>query len=126
MSKPNGKGRAKDFTPMKTTAISNRQYSLLKEFIRKPKQEIDLGRLWDQRAFRSFLVRDWITYKPTQGFLLTEKGFAAWKLFEATDIRRVDPQAPLTRYFDAAHYSGTPRRKQHHEEGAQAQAVSDH
>jgi hypothetical protein len=101
---PHGRGRRKEEVRISTTRISNRQYNLLREFVHKPKMSADSAAQWDQRAFRSFLIRDWVSYTPERGFHLTEKGFLAWKAFEKTDVTRSNIHGPLTRYFSLEIY----------------------
>ena len=89
------------------TRLSCRQYPLLREFAeRNPDYHMSLetAGVFDQRAFRSFLVRKWIAYRPGRGFHLTREGRTAWHEFLETEIFRKNPLAPLTRYFDAQAY----------------------
>ena len=88
------------------TRLSNRQYPMLHRFAqdRGGYMSVDEARVYDQRPFRSMLVQGWIAYRPKHGFFITKEGLAAWEEFRATDIRRKDSSAPLTRYFDSAAY----------------------
>jgi hypothetical protein len=65
---------------------------------------IEQARAFDQRPFRSMLVRGWMTYKPQHGFQITKAGREAWREFLSTDISRKDPTRPLTAYFDPTAY----------------------
>jgi hypothetical protein len=89
------------------TRLSNRQYPLLKAFAEERAGYYmgmeEAGR-FDQRPFRSMLVRRWVAYKPRHGFHITKDGEAAWREFQMTDILRKNPHAPLTAYFDPTAY----------------------
>lgn len=65
---------------------------------------IDDARLYDQRPFRSMLIREWIAYRPGRGFHLTKAGAAAWREFQSTEIWRKNPASPLTAFFDPTKY----------------------
>ena len=84
------------------TRLSNRQYPLLRLFARTDYMAVETAQRYDQRAFRSLLVRKWIVYRPGRGFQLTPTGRTAWEEFGHTSIERRDPRQPLTAYFDAA------------------------
>jgi hypothetical protein len=65
---------------------------------------VEQAQKYDQRPFRSMLIRKWIEYQPQRGFYITVTGLAAWQEFRSTEIWRVDPTLPLTRYFDPDAY----------------------
>jgi hypothetical protein len=89
---------------VKTVRISNRQYVLLREFAKVGNMTMVQAQEWDQRAFRSFLVRGWLAWNQSKGFVLSPDGYAALEAFHRTDIRRADPTRPITRYFDSKLY----------------------
>jgi hypothetical protein len=59
---------------------------------------------WDQRPFRSMLIRGYIRYQVNRGFTITKEGKQALREFITTDIARKDPTKPLTKYFDPNAY----------------------
>ena len=65
---------------------------------------IDDAMHWDQRPFRSMLIRKWVSYKHNHGFYATREGRQAMEEFMSTDIARQNPGAPLTAYFDPTAY----------------------
>lgn len=92
---------------MKGLAMSNRQYPMLEAFAIANGDfymPLDDARKFDQRPFRSMLVRKWISYRAGKGFYITRDGRDAWIHFHQTDITRRDPMQPLTAYFDVAAY----------------------
>lgn len=92
--------------------ISNYQLPLLRQFISQRRMSYSQAHEFDQRAFRSFLQRDWVSYDAGHGFHLTPAGRAAWDLLQHTEIRRKDPTRPLTKYFNAvAHGLEAPESK---------------
>lgn len=89
------------------TRLSNRQYPLLRAFIdERPgyHMSIEKAQEYDQRPFRSMLIRKWLGYKEGKGFYLTAAGYDAWSEFISTNIFRADPSKPLTSYFDPKIY----------------------
>ena len=86
------------------TRLSNRQFPMLKAFADRSYMSVESAQLYDQRAFRSMLVRGWITYHAKRGFQITETGFKAWMEFRTTEIWRLHPERPLTAYFDPKAY----------------------
>ena len=89
------------------TRLSNRQYPMLGMFATESddfRMSIEDAQHWDQRPFRSMLIREWIVYKRGQGFAITKTGREAWREFEGTDIARKHPEKPLTAYFDPTAY----------------------
>ena len=97
------------------TRLSNRQYPMLKMFFDGGPNfymSIDQAQHWDQRPFRSMLLREWVAYRPKHGFHLTKAGRAAWQEFLATDIARKNWSSPLTAAFDPSAYGlAQPKRK---------------
>jgi hypothetical protein len=65
---------------------------------------MEMAQTYDQRAFRSMLIRKYVSYKPGNGFYLTPKGRDAFDQFFSTDIARKNPELPLTAYFDPNAY----------------------
>ena len=89
------------------TRLSNRQYPLLRTFYDMgPLQymSIEDAQAFDQRPFRSMLIREWVSYKPKHGFHITKKGRAAYIEFQDTSIERQNKSLPLTSYFDPTAY----------------------
>jgi hypothetical protein len=94
------------------TQLSNRQYPMLKAFVETDYMTIETAQLYDQRPFRSMLLRGWITYHPKRGFHITDAGQKAWREFRSTEIWRLHPSRPLTAYFDpTAYHLPMPRRR---------------
>ena len=90
-----------------TMRLSAMQYPMLKEFARHPEgfyMSVEQAQHFDQRPFRSMLMRQWISYRPKKGFYITKAGREAWHAFLHTPIERKNPEAPLTSYFDPAAY----------------------
>ena len=98
-----------------TTSLSNRQYTMLQMFASEPKEyvmKMEAAQGFDQRAFRSMLIRRYVAWVPSQkGFRLTAEGRAAFHVFEATDITRRDPSRPLTAYFELKILGIQPAKK---------------
>lgn len=96
-------------------SLSNRGYPMLRTFADEGPayaMTIDQAQHYDQRPFRSMLMRGWIAYKPGKGFMLTKDGRRAWEQFLSTDIGRKNWEAPLTAYFDPDAYGlKKPKRK---------------
>jgi hypothetical protein len=90
------------------TTLSNRGYPMLRAFIDNGAgyhMSIEEAQSYDQRPFRSALIRGYIKYSPSRhGFMLTKEGRAAWEDFHHTSIGRIDPTRPLTSYFDPIAY----------------------
>lgn len=89
--------------------LSKRQYSLLEMFVEGAlRLNIPSAQHFDQRPFRSLLVRRWIVYSRNHGgFHVTREGRQAWDEFRHADIQRRDPTGPLTRFFDPTQYGLT-------------------
>jgi hypothetical protein len=100
------------------TRLSNLQYPMLKALFGDGDHidymTIEEAQKFDQRPFRSMLIRRWCVYKPGRGFHITKEGKQAVYEFEGTDITRKHPELPLTSYFDATAYGlTTPKRRAH-------------
>lgn len=98
------------------TNLSNRQYPMLRTFVKASSDyymTIEEAQVYDQRPFRSMLIRKYIAYKPGKGFHLTKEGRKHWEEFERTEIFRQNPNMPLTSFFDAADYARPQRRQLH-------------
>ena len=96
------------------TRLSNRQYPMLSAFIDlglRGYMSIGQAQAFDQRPFRSMLIREWIAYRPKHGFHITQKGVDAWNEFLTTDIARKNASLPLTKYFDPTAYGLSIVRK---------------
>jgi hypothetical protein len=93
------------------TRLSNRQFPLLEAFDAVEYMTLDEAAAFDQRPFRSFLIRKYIAWKPSRGFHITQAGKDARKEFYNTDIIRANPNLPLTAYFDPTAYGLKPRAK---------------
>jgi hypothetical protein len=89
------------------TRLSNRQHPMLRAFIDGGSgfhMTIAEAQTYDQRPFRSMLIREWVAFRPGRGFHITQTGKDAWVEFFSTDITRKNPSMPLTSYFDATAY----------------------
>jgi hypothetical protein len=87
--------------------LSNRQYPMMKAFLDGGDSyymDIEEAQRYDQRPFRSMLIRKWIAYRPGRGFHLTRDGRNAWRDYHGTEIWRKNPTLPLTAYFDVTAY----------------------
>lgn len=100
------------------TRLSNRQYPMLKMLYDNGAtgyMSIDEAQHFDQRPFRSMLIRKWCSYRPGHGFHITREGKQAMHEFLTTEIIRQNPLMPLTAYFDPTayglHVAGKPRRE---------------
>ena len=81
---------------------------------------IEDAQRFDQRPFRSALIRGWATYRSNgvRGFHITKEGKEAMEDFHTINILRADPKRPLTSYFEPTQYGlAKPRKK---EKGAKA------
>lgn len=98
-----------------STSLSNRGYPMLRAFIDQDinfVMSIEDAQQYDQRPFRSALIRGYVSYSPRKrGFILTKEGRAAWADFHNTNIARKDPSLPLTSYFDPDTYGLAKREK---------------
>lgn len=89
------------------TRLSSRQYPMLRMFAKNGRDfymSIEQAQKWDQRPFRSMLIREWIAFRPGKGFHITTEGLQAYNEFLHTDIGRKNVNLPLTAYFDATAY----------------------
>jgi len=86
--------------------LSNRQYPMVKAFIDSGENYMDIeaAQRYDQRPFRSLLIRKWVAFRPGHGFYLTRAGKDAWRNYHGTEIWRKNPTLPLTAYFDITAY----------------------
>jgi hypothetical protein len=84
-------------------ALSKRGYPMLRALATGGRMTIEEAQHYDQRPFRSMLVRKWAVYTGN-GFRITPEGKQAWFEFENTSIERKDPTKPLTAYFDPDAY----------------------
>jgi hypothetical protein len=70
---------------------------------------------FDQRPFRSMLIRRWISYRPGRGFHITREGRDALYHLRDARITRNEHMIthPLTKYFDSIAYGleGKPKAK---------------
>ena len=82
------------------TRLSNMQYPMLETFASGLYMSISDAMHYDQRPFRSMLIRRWIAFKPGRGFHITQEGRKAHAEFHNTEIGRKNPMLPLTKYFD--------------------------
>ena len=90
------------------TRLSTLQFNLLRIFARGVAMSVDKARLYDQRPFRSLLMRKWISYDRRQGgFAITAAGQDAWHDFWHHTVKRRHPSLKLTSYFDASSYGLT-------------------
>jgi hypothetical protein len=86
------------------TRLSNLQFPMLQTFVGGEFMRIEQAMGFDQRPFRSMLIRKWVAYKPGRGFHITKDGSRAYHEFLNTDIARKNPLLPLTAYFDPTAY----------------------
>jgi hypothetical protein len=104
------------------TRLSNRQFPMLKMLFDNGSDgfmSIDEAQHFDQRPFRSMLIRKWCAYRPGRGFHITKEGKAAMYEFQTTEIVRKNPSLPLTAYFDPTAYGlHVPQRRRGSMRGA--------
>jgi hypothetical protein len=87
---------------------------MLEAFIEGGYMNMETAQKYDQRPFRSMLMRGWVAYKPGRGFVVTVEGKDAWYEFSHTSIQRKNPSLPLTAYFDPTAYGlKTPAKRVH-------------
>jgi hypothetical protein len=86
------------------TRLSNLQFPMLETFVTGLYMSIAQAQHYDQRPFRSMLIRKWIAYRPGHGFHITPAGRKAHQEFHHTEIARKNPLLPLTSYFDYTAY----------------------
>jgi hypothetical protein len=97
------------------TRLSNRQFPMLQTFVDLGSKGLSIGQAqaFDQRPFRSMLIRRWVAYIPGRGFRITEEGRDAWAEFQHTEIMRKNPTLPLTAYFDPVAHGLGDLKKTH-------------
>lgn len=103
------------------TRLSNRQYPMVRDMVDLGDRylKIEDAQKYDQRPFRSMLIRKWVGYRPGHGFYLTRDGRTAWAEFHNTNIFRADPTQPLTAYFDPTAYGlHVPKKRKRREVAA--------
>lgn len=91
-------------------SFSKRQYAMLQTFCdMRPSEYMSINDAmhWDQRPFRSMLLRKWVVYKHNLGFCATKAGREAMQEFLHFDNARQNPHLPLTATF----YTMFPTRK---------------
>jgi hypothetical protein len=93
------------------TRLSNLQFPMLESLVNLNGKymSIEEAQAFDQRPFRSMLVRGYAEYHPRKGsvkggFSLSKEGRRAWSEFRSTQIFRKNPNLPLTAYFDPTLY----------------------
>ena len=92
---------------MSAITLSNRQFPMVQAFMDGGTDfymTIEEAQRYDQRPFRSMLIRQWVQFRPGHGFYLTRTGRDAWHDFQSTEIWRKNPTLPLTAYFDPTSY----------------------
>ena len=96
------------------TRLSNRQYPMLRVLYDRGNDYMTISEAqsFDQRPFRSMLIRKWAAYRYGRGFYITREGKQAMLEFHATDIARKNPTLPLTAYFDATAYGLAASKKE--------------
>ena len=95
------------------TRLSSLQFPMLEMFTTGVYMNIEQAQKYDQRPFRSMLIRGYIAYRPGRGFHITPEGKRARDEFHHTEIARKNPLLPLTAYFDPTAY-GLKVEKQLH------------
>jgi hypothetical protein len=103
--------------------LSALQFGMLEMFTGASYLRIEDAQQYDQRPFRSMLIRGYIAYRPGRGFHLTRLGRLAREDFHHGNIRRKNPTLPLTSYFDPTVYHLTISGKKHTSRPAQAAAA---
>ena len=86
------------------TRLSHLQFPMLEQMATGVYLSISEAQHYDQRPFRSMLVRGWVAYKPGRGFHITPEGRQAHEEFHNSSIERKNPTMPLTAYFDPTAY----------------------
>jgi hypothetical protein len=86
---------------------------MLEVFVTGIYMNIEQAQRYDQRPFRSMLIRGWIAYRPGRGFHITPEGRKARDEFHHTEIARKNPTLPLTAYFDPTVYGLKETRQLH-------------
>jgi hypothetical protein len=101
---------------MRTKPFSGRQYAMLQALYDNKIEggmTIEDAQRFDQRPFRSMLMRGWCTYRSNgnRGFHITKEGVQAMEDFHTANILRANPTLPLTAYFDPTAYGLEPGKK---------------
>ena len=86
------------------TRLSSLQFAMLETMMTGVYLTISEAQHYDQRPFRSMLMRRWVAYKPGRGFHVTHEGRQAHQEFHHAEIARKNPLLPLTAYFDPTAY----------------------
>ena len=93
---------------MKYSQVSRLQFPLLREFAElQPGSHIPVARAakFDQRPLCSLYHRGWIGLHPGKGFYLTREGIDAYNEYMVSESRkRLNPDRPLSHYFDPVAY----------------------
>jgi len=88
--------------------LSNRGFPMLHVFAGGNYITYAQALRYDQRPFRSMLVRKYIEYHPSKkAFKITEVGLRAWEEFTSTEIDQRKDTRHLTAFFDAARWGFT-------------------
>ncbi|HEX6825896.1 MAG TPA: hypothetical protein VF077_06200 [Nitrospiraceae bacterium] len=90
------------------TRLSERQFKMLQTFADGGADfwlSLEDAAGYDQRPFRSMLMRQYVTYRAGKGFKMTKTGAKAWSDFLSCNITRKDPTGALTSYFDPEYYA---------------------
>lgn len=87
-----------------TIRLSDLQYPMLQAMTDGHYMSIEEAQRFDQRPFRSMLIRGWVDYAGGKGFHITPAGRKAWVDYHSRDISRKNPTLPLTSYFDPDTY----------------------
>ena len=80
-------------------SLSNRGFPMLHLFAGGAYMTYTEAHKYDQRPFRSMLIREYIAYHPGKGFRITDKGKKVWEEFTSTEIDRKNRDAHLTAVF---------------------------
>ena len=94
--------------------LSTLQFNMLRHFAERATayhMSIEQAQHYDQRPFRSMLVREWIAYRAGRGFHITRAGIEAFRDFQEHSIERKNPALPLTTYFDPTAYDIKPAKR---------------
>jgi len=86
------------------TRLSHLQFPMLELMATGLYLSIAEAQHYDQRPFRSMLIRGWVAFKPGRGFHITQEGRRAHEEFHHSNIQRKNPTLPLTAYFDPIAY----------------------
>ena len=87
--------------------LSNRQYPMVQAFVDMGEgyMDIETAQRYDQRPFRSLLIRKWVAFRPGHGFHLTPRGPATHGAITMPPRSGGRTSTlPLTAYFDVTAY----------------------